>query len=100
MKLVNRLLCLSALIVAPLSTACSHSVESTSASSDDALTGTMGVGTYVTGDTPFDTTYVTRITFASGQKYEADIVTSSGDRQLLAGSYVILQAHANNPDSP
>jgi hypothetical protein len=100
MKPVTRLLCLGALIVAPLSAACSHATDATSASSDDALTATMGVGTYVNADTPFDATYVTRITFASGQKYEADIVTSSGDRQLLAGSYVILQAHANNPDSP
>jgi hypothetical protein len=100
MNLVTRLLCLSALIVAPLSTACSHSDGSTSSSSDDALTATMGVGTYVIGDTPFDTTYIARITFASGQKYEADIVSSSGDRQLIAGSYVVLQAHANNPDSP
>ena len=53
-KLVPRLFVLGALIAAPLSTACSHGDDSNAASSDDALTSTMGVGTYVIGDAPFD----------------------------------------------
>ena len=100
MQLVTRLFVLGALIVAPLSTACSHGADSDAGSSDDALTSTMGGGTYVVADAPFDATYVARITFASGQTYEAEIVAGSGDRSILAGSYVILPAHSNNPQSP
>jgi hypothetical protein len=100
MKLVTRLFVLGALIAAPLSTACSHGDDPNAAASDDALTSTMGVGTYVVGAAPFDATYVSRITFASGQKYEAEIVSGSGERAILAGSYVILPAHSNNPQSP
>lgn len=98
-KLTMRLPCLLALIVAPLSIACSHT-EDTAALSEDALTSTMGIGTFVVRTPPFGTTYPARITFAAGQKYEADIVSGSGTRSLLAGSYVILPARPNDPHSP
>ena len=97
-----RLLCLGALVVAGLThAACSHPADGdAAAASDSDLTGTMGVGTYVVDAPPSDTTYLARITFAEGRRYEADVVSSSGETSLLAGSYVILPAHANNPQSP
>jgi hypothetical protein len=99
MKLVTHLLCVGALIVSPLSTGCSSNAEET-AVGDDALTGTIGVGTYVVDARPSDGTYAARLTFAAGQKYEAEIVSGSGDTTLLAGGYVILPARPNDPQSP
>lgn len=101
MKLVTRLVCLAALVAAPLATACSHhSGDDGSGVSDSDLTGTMGVGTYVVQTPPFGSTYPSRLTFAAGKKFEAEIVSGAGDTSLLAGSYVILPAHPNDPQSP
>ena len=101
MKLVIRLLCAGVLAAASLATAaCSHKADGDAASSDSDLTGTMGVGTYVVGTPPFGATYVARLTFAAGQRFEADVVSSSGETSLLAGGYVVLPAHPNDPHSP
>jgi hypothetical protein len=101
MKLVTHLACLAALVAAPLATACSHhGSDDASGVSDSDLTGTMGIGTYVVGTPPFGSTYPSRLTFAAGQKFEAEIISGSGDTSVLAGSYVILPAHPNDPQSP
>jgi hypothetical protein len=100
MKLASRLLLVSGLLVATLSTAACSSSEDTAAVSEDDLTSSMGTGTYVVDSRAWGSYYATRITFASGKKYEAEIVSSSGETTLLAGSYVILPARPNNPQSP
>lgn len=99
MKLVGRLVYLGALLITPLSAACGHPADNTAVGNDD-LTSTLGVGTYLVDTPPFGSTYVERLTFAAGQKFEAQILSSSGDTTLLAGSYVILPARPNDPQSP
>lgn len=101
MKLVLRLLSAGVLAAATLSAAaCNSKTDGNAASSDSDLTGTMGVGTYVVDAPPLGVTYVSRLTFSAGQHFEADVVASSGETSLLAGSYVVLAAHANDPQSP
>ena len=74
--------------------------ESSAAGSEDALTASLGTGTFVVDDKPWFDYYASRITLKAGKKYEAEIVSSSGETTLLAGSYSILAARPNNPDSP
>src|SRR4051812_18483219 len=90
MKRLHRVVCLAALVVAPLVAACGGHEEEVGASTDD-FTSSIAVGTYLTQSPPFDGTFASRITFAAGQKYEADIVTARGDKVLLAGGYEILR---------
>lgn len=100
MKLATGLFCLGALIVSSLSTGCSTDAGGSASASDDALTGTMDIGTFVIDAPPSGGTYATRLTFAAGQRYEAEIASGSGATTLLAGGYVILPARPNDPQSP
>ena len=67
---------------------------------EDDLTSGIADGTYVVDSRPFGSYYVERITFAAGKKFEADMVSDRGDKSVLAGSYDILPARPNNPQSP
>jgi hypothetical protein len=69
------------------------------AASEDDLTS-LGTGTYVADARPFGSYYLARITFSAGKKYEGDLVSSSGTTSLIAGTYTILPARSNNPQSP
>ena len=81
--------------------ACGHaSSDGNTAVGDDNLTSGIEPGTYVVESRPFGSTYASRITIAAGKKFEAEIVSSSGDTSVLAGSYQILAAQPNNPQSP
>lgn len=78
---------------------CSGSEGSTAIGEDD-LTSGVGTGTYLVESRPFSGYYAARLTFSAGKKYEAEMVSGSGDRSLIAGSYDILPARPNNPQSP
>jgi len=96
---MKRLLLLIALAAASAgSVACSTSTEEPSTADDD-LTSAF-TGTYVIDSRPFGEYYASRITFDAGKKYEAEITKSSGETQLIAGTYEILPARPNNPQSP
>lgn len=80
--------------------AASSSDDQAPASSDQDLTGTLGLGTYTIASRPwFADGYATRITLSSGKKFEAEVY-ANGETTLVAGSYTILPARPNNPDSP
>src|SRR5205085_10503988 len=81
------------------SSACTSGGDDGPAVAEDDLTS-MGTGTYVVEQRPWGTYYASRVTFATGKKFEAEIVKSNGDTQLVAGSYLILPARPNNPQSP
>jgi hypothetical protein len=93
------LVVLGAVLLTPLGAACTHDAGDVAVADDD-LTGSIGVGTYLVDARPFGTTYLARVTFAAGQKLEADVVSGSGNSTLLAGSYSILPARPNDPHSP
>ncbi len=92
-------LLLSFLALGTLAGACAGSSDEPAVGEDD-LTSGMGTGTYVVDSRPFGSYYVARITFAANKKYEADVVSDRGDKSVLAGTYEILPARANNPQSP
>jgi hypothetical protein len=71
-----------------------------SSSTEDDLRAKVGAGTYVVDGRPWSGYFLSRLTLAAGQKYEADIVSSSGETSVIAGTYSVLPARANNPDSP
>jgi len=97
MKLAPRLFCLAALWLASLPVACTQA--ETTAESEEDLTG-MGTGTYVLDARAWGEHYVDRITFSRGSTFEAEFVSASGVRSLVAGTYDVLPARPNNPDSP
>jgi hypothetical protein len=97
MSRVLALLLLAAGVTA--STACTSTPDDGGAVAEDDLTS-FGSGTYVVDERPFGTYYASRITFSTGKKYEAEIVRSTGTTQLVAGTYLILPARPNNPNSP
>lgn len=92
----------SAAVVLSLAAGCAASSDQPGdgVSSDDALTATIGVGTYLVESKPWGSYYAQRITIQSGNEFEAEIVSSDGETTLMAGRYDILQATPNNPDSP
>jgi len=100
MKLPSLLCCAAALAL--LTAACSGSTADVPAvaDQDQDLTSALGTGTYLVDSKPFFDYYASRITLSAGKKFEAEIVSSRGDTTLLAGSYDILPARANNPQSP
>jgi hypothetical protein len=82
-----------------LTAGCSGSEGSTAIGEDD-LTSGVGTGTYLVESRPFGGYYASRLTFSAGKKYEAEMVSSSGEKSLIAGTYDILPARPNNPQSP
>ena len=99
MKLLSLLFCAAAL--ASLTVACSgNTADVPTAAEDQDLTSALGTGTFVIDSRPFFDSYASRITLLAGKKYEAEIVSSRGETTLLAGSYDIQPARANNPQSP
>ena len=102
MKLVSLLSMVSLVVVSTSSLfglGCGGSTGDPVVGEDD-LTSGIGTGTYVVDSRPFGSYYVERITFAAGKKFEADMVSDRGDKSVLAGSYDILPARPNNPQSP
>jgi hypothetical protein len=95
------LLCCAAVLASLSAVACSGSTADVpAAEGDQDLTSALGTGTYLVDSKPFFDYYASRITLLAGKKFEAEIVSSRGDTTLLAGSYDILPARANNPQSP
>src|SRR6478752_8839062 len=99
MMRASSLLILAALAIASLATGCSGT-DSGTAVADDDLTSALGTGTYVVDSRPFGSYYAARVTLSAGKKYEAEMVSSSGDKSIVGGSYDILPARPNNPQSP
>jgi hypothetical protein len=96
---ISSLAVVLALAVSSFAVACSGS-DGGSAVAEDDLTSGVGTGTYLIESPPFGSTYASRLTFSAGKKYEAEMVSSSGEKSLIAGSYDILPARPNNPQSP
>lgn len=69
-------------------------------SSEQDVSSSIALGTYTIDSRPwFGGTYATRLTLKEGKKFEAEMV-SSGRTSLIAGSYTILPARPNDPQSP
>jgi hypothetical protein len=96
----SALLLMVALGVSSLGVACSGTDSAGIVGSEDDLTSGVGTGTYLVESAPWGGYYASRLTFSAGKKYEAEMVSSSGDKSLIAGSYDILPARPNNPQSP
>jgi hypothetical protein len=80
-------------------TACASPTDDPAVAEADLTS--IGTGTYVVDARPSPGNhYVQRITFGANKSYEADIVKSSGTTQLVAGTFQILPAQPNDPQSP
>ncbi len=100
MRLSN-LAVMVALGISTFAVACGSRDSGGAAVGEDDLTSGLGTGTYLVESPPlFGGYYASRLTFSAGKKYEAEMVSDSGVKSLIAGSYDILPAHANNPQSP
>ena len=99
MRLSN-LIVMVALGISTLGVACSGSESGGSAVGEDDLKSGLGTGTYVVDSPPlFGGYYTSRLTLSAGKKFEAEMV-SDGATTLIAGSYDVLPARPNNPQSP
>jgi hypothetical protein len=96
---VSNLALILVLGVSSLAVGCSASDGGTAVGEDD-LTSGVSAGTYLVESPPFGAYYASRLTLSAGKKYEAEMVSSAGDKSLIAGSYDILPARPNNPQSP
>jgi hypothetical protein len=94
----SALVLMVALGISPLAVACSGT-EGGGVVSEDDLTSGVATGTYLVESTPWSGYYASRLTLSAGKKYEAEMVSSSGEKSLIAGSYDILSARPNNPQS-
>lgn len=97
---MKRLLLLIALACSASSlAACASNTDDTAIGEDDLTSVTSG--TYVVDSSPWGGgLYAKRITFGNDKSYEAEIVKSFGDTQIVAGTWMILPARPNNPQSP
>ncbi len=99
---VLRALALALVALAPSAVVGCGGASDDAAASEDDLTS-LGTGTYVVDARPSfwgGGYYLSRITFSTGKKYEGELVSSSGEKSLIAGKYTILAARPNNPQSP
>jgi hypothetical protein len=97
---LSKLVVMVALGLSTFAVACSGSDSGGSAVGEDDLTSGVTVGTYVVDSPPlFGGYYTSRLTLSAGKKFEAEMV-SDGATTLIAGSYDILPARPNNPQSP
>lgn len=100
-KRLLSLLPIAALAIASLSSvACTSASDDQAAGADDDLTSGIATGTYLVDERPFGSYYAARLTLGARKTFEAEIVSSSGETSLLAGTYDILPARPNNPQSP
>ena len=100
MMRLSNLVVMVALGLSTFAVACSGSDSGGSAVGEDDLTSSLGTGTYVVVSPPlFGGYYTSRLTLSAGKKFEAEMV-SDGATTLIAGSYDILPARPNNPQSP
>lgn len=83
-----------------MATGCSEGEDGAAAGAEDDLTSGVAAGTYVVDARPFGSLYASRLTFSAGRHFEAEIMSSSGVTSLLAGTYDVLPARPNNPQSP
>jgi hypothetical protein len=92
-------LVITALAISSLAAGCSAPDDDTTVAVD-ALTSGIGPGTYLVESRPFGSSYTSRITFGAGTTYEAEMVSSAGQKSILAGRYDVLPARPNDPQSP